>query len=410
MPALKTMLMCVGLFVARGQEGPQEPQPECRKMKEIYASGREICENMWSGAFKYEEDEDNAYTMWFFDAHNNPNDVVTRRLARKGVFEQEGPVDQCYLQYYHKGDEEVGNEAHPEEEPDTFQECHPWAQRSCCKQDTVSSVKKIKESYGPEFHWDRCGPMSQACERFFVMEACFYECEPNAGLFRKHKDSAVDPDPFGGSQPLHDDPECVTTNAWQMHQMPIKASFCDAWYNACKEDYFCGANDGDYFQCAKQWEPFDIIAEQNRLPGSCKHSCNGKSKTGPCRCDSMCSEEDPITCCADFGAQCEQKWVAKPFGSCADSCGGSSNTPQSTCWCDKECLKKGDCCEDINDTCANLDDKTAGSCKDSCGGKSKKHQCYCDKVCVTKGDCCSDRDELCPEQAENQPCATAGDC
>ena len=41
----------------------------------------------------------------------------------------------------------------------------------------------------PRHHWDRCGPLSPACERFFVMEACFYECEPAAGLFRRYPTS-----------------------------------------------------------------------------------------------------------------------------------------------------------------------------------------------------------------------------
>ena len=36
------------------------------------------------------------------------------------------------------------------------------------------------------YHWDRCGPLSPQCERFFVQEACFYECEPAAGLFRRY--------------------------------------------------------------------------------------------------------------------------------------------------------------------------------------------------------------------------------
>ena len=30
--------------------------------------------------------------------------------------------------------------------------------------------------------------------------------------------------------------------------MPIKASYCDSWFEACKNDKFCG--DGDYFSCA----------------------------------------------------------------------------------------------------------------------------------------------------------------
>lgn len=31
--------------------------------------------------------------------------------------------------------------------------------------------------------------MTPECERFFVQEACFYECDPNAGFYRKfHED------------------------------------------------------------------------------------------------------------------------------------------------------------------------------------------------------------------------------
>lgn len=64
-------------------------------------------------------------------------------------------------------------------------------QRSCCAAETVASARVINEAYGAEYHWDRCGPLSDACEQFFVMEACFYECEPNAGLWRKYNDSEV---------------------------------------------------------------------------------------------------------------------------------------------------------------------------------------------------------------------------
>jgi len=31
--------------------------PECKRFDEIYASGKELCENMWNDAFAYEEDE-----------------------------------------------------------------------------------------------------------------------------------------------------------------------------------------------------------------------------------------------------------------------------------------------------------------------------------------------------------------
>ena len=45
----------------------------CAKFKDIYPSGRELCEVMWGDSFEYTStNEANAYTMWFFDAMNNP--------------------------------------------------------------------------------------------------------------------------------------------------------------------------------------------------------------------------------------------------------------------------------------------------------------------------------------------------
>ena len=33
-------------------------------------------------------------------------------------------------------------------------------------------------------------------------------------------------------------------NSWELYRMPIKASFCDAWWTACKHDKFCAADGG----------------------------------------------------------------------------------------------------------------------------------------------------------------------
>lgn len=64
--------------------------------------------------------------------------------------------------------------------------------------------------------------MSEACQRFFVQEACFYECEVNIGNYRKYTDSeAADSDHAGFE------------NKWQIHAMPIKMSYCNAFYDAC---------------------------------------------------------------------------------------------------------------------------------------------------------------------------------
>ena len=75
-------------------------------------------------------------------------------------------------------------------------------------------------------------------ERFFVMEACFYECEPAAGLYRKFPNGT-----YNASDSTH--------NEWQMWKMPIQSDFCDGWYDACRDDMFCATNDGDFFSCAE---------------------------------------------------------------------------------------------------------------------------------------------------------------
>mmetsp|Transcript_14592 Transcript_14592/g.17265 ORF Transcript_14592/g.17265 Transcript_14592/m.17265 type:complete len:296 (+) Transcript_14592:67-954(+) len=192
----------------------------CMPFHEIYKDGTELCEVMWNNAFEV-KDDDKAYTMWFFDAENNPNDAITRALD--GDYAE---PDDCRLNYFHK---DV-----PSPEGDGMKECHPWKNNACCHSDTVGSVDKINEAYGEGYEWNRCGEMSQACERFFVAEACFYECEPAAGLYRKYNESDVKDEVEG-------------FNEWQIEKMPIKRSFCDAWYTACHNDYFCGK--GDFFEC-----------------------------------------------------------------------------------------------------------------------------------------------------------------
>jgi len=209
--------------------------PECKRFDAIYPTGKELCEKMWDGAFVYEPDENNAYTMWFFDSEN-PNDDVARALGKLGP----SGHDTCHLQYFHK---DV-----PGPEPDGFTECHPWKNSACCTHGTVETHTKLKEGYGKEYHWDRCGALSPECERFFVQEACFYECDPNAGLYRKYA-----PHIYNESNPDH--------NEWQMHGMPIKASYCDAWFTACRKDKFCASAGGSFFSCATEYENVDKYAE-----------------------------------------------------------------------------------------------------------------------------------------------------
>ena len=83
----------------------------------------------------------------------------------------------------------------------------------------------------------RCGELSQACERFFIQEACFYECDPNVGLWR-----------YQGN------------HSWKIYGMPIKADYCDAWYRACYNDLFCASDGGSYYSCAMEYAAADAAA------------------------------------------------------------------------------------------------------------------------------------------------------
>lgn len=197
---------------------------ECKTFAELYGDGRTLCNRIFGDSFEYSDDLENAYTMWFFD-RDNPNDAVSRARNLSAL-------DSCQIQYFHK--------TVPGPEPPSFTECHPWRDYSCCREETVESKETLRTSYGPEYYWDRCGPLSQACERFFVQEACFYECDVNAGHFRRYP-----PGVYNESDPTH--------NTWELYKLPIRGDYCDAWFEACREDLFCASAGGDFFSCAREY-------------------------------------------------------------------------------------------------------------------------------------------------------------
>jgi len=49
---------------------------ECKKFSAIYSGGKEMCEKLWSGSFKYETDETQAYTWSFPEGTKNPNNAI----------------------------------------------------------------------------------------------------------------------------------------------------------------------------------------------------------------------------------------------------------------------------------------------------------------------------------------------
>ena len=186
---------------------------------------------MWNNAFTYEPDESRGYTQWFFDGSSNPNDAISDRLGVSN--------DMCM-----GPDTSRHKEGPPTREGDYFTECHPWKESACC--DDVAHDLLADLTYGTLTRIEyNCGKISNACHQFFVQEGCFYECDSNLLDYRRctpeEVENGVVLDPG-----TPEETDC-TGRHWQIWKMPIKASYADAWFDACRNDMFCGS--GDFFEC-----------------------------------------------------------------------------------------------------------------------------------------------------------------
>lgn len=226
------------IAAAAGDSQSALAEERCRPFSDIYEDGKALCERIFSDSFEYVPTSDPrhelAYTMWDVSL-TNPNDAVTRRRLERGLVRsptsqssEQAPPERCFLQALHK----------PVPGPELAPLCYPFQSAACCAASTVRDPSALNGAYGASYRWDRCGKLSLSCESFFIQEACLYECDRNAGLYRKFP-----LDTFNESDP--------DQNAWQMHKMPIKGEYCDAWFEACKDDAFCSAAGGDFFSCAK---------------------------------------------------------------------------------------------------------------------------------------------------------------
>jgi len=84
--------------------------------------------------------------------------------------------------------------------------------------------------------------MSETCAAYFVAEACLYECDPEAGQFRKFAPAAI----YDPSVHFAGDGQ-AGSNKWSLHGMPISGEFNNAWYDACKDDYWTAGSSGNWF-------------------------------------------------------------------------------------------------------------------------------------------------------------------
>jgi len=83
-----------------------------------------------------------------------------------------------------------------------------------------------------------CGPVSATCQAFFIDMQCFHKCDKNAGKFRKFENCQADT--------LQDDDTYF--NGEELDRLPVRASHCNAMFEACKDESYCAYASNSIFQ------------------------------------------------------------------------------------------------------------------------------------------------------------------
>lgn len=120
--------------------------------------------------------------------------------------------------------ESRNHKSKPGKEDSLHEQCMPWRDHACCTEGVTVDVHELNMY---NFTFDHCfgavnKPMSSECRKHFTRDSCFYECEPNIGLWvvKTYRKIATE----------------------RFFKVPLCASDCDAWFEACKDDYTCAYN------------------------------------------------------------------------------------------------------------------------------------------------------------------------
>lgn len=112
----------------------------------------------------------------------------------------------------------------PGPEDQLFQSCEPWKNHACC---TLQTTINIHHTDMYNFTYNHCEAstgkkMSEECRRHFDQDMCFFECEPHIGPWKVKVNRKFAKERY--------------------FQVPLCASDCDSWFNACRFDYTCVSN------------------------------------------------------------------------------------------------------------------------------------------------------------------------
>ncbi|EDO43863.1 predicted protein, partial [Nematostella vectensis] len=113
----------------------------------------------------------------------------------------------CIKGKYHK--------ASPGPELGKFGECKVYEKNSCCTPEFTVELAATRTEKLYNHTWDLCKNLSRACERFWIEQECFYQCDPYIYKYQH------------------------MSSAGAIHGVPICSSYCDSWFDACKNDQIC---------------------------------------------------------------------------------------------------------------------------------------------------------------------------
>ncbi|XP_075999162.1 retbindin [Genypterus blacodes] len=109
------------------------------------------------------------------------------------------------------------HKATPSPEPN-LSECGLYADNSCCTEEHIQDIAYVPSAGNDNEPWDKCWPLSSACEGFLKRVSCFYRCSPDAARWpHPHRHSYI-------------------------QAVPLCHSFCRDWFDACRVDLTCVRN------------------------------------------------------------------------------------------------------------------------------------------------------------------------
>lgn len=110
----------------------------------------------------------------------------------------------------------------PGPESELFKQCSPWSKRSCCTKEIAEQMHANATWY--KMDWSHCQQkLSKTCRGKFMQDLCFYECSPNVGPWLVKVDG-------------------MKIRKERFVDVPLCRQECDAWWDACKDDYTCIEN------------------------------------------------------------------------------------------------------------------------------------------------------------------------